>query len=776
MGQLPESFGRESRMADYKYVGKDVQRVDAWDKVTGRGMFTHDITLPRMLYTKVLRSPYAHARVVSIDLSEAKALPGVEAVAYYKNTTRKLFNPSNGQVLTMEPHKPVMDMHLFTDEPKYIGDEIAAVAAVDEKTAAMAVSLIRVEYQELPCVLDPLEALKEEAPLVQPVQKMKNVLGEPAEFKMGKLEDGWAKADVVVEDRVTIARLKHGQLETQCAVADYRDDGILKVISTTQSPHNALMILSFLFDIPESRIEVSSGAPYVGGGFGTRTGMSGKAEAIAAALSMLSHRPVRYSYTREEDMTCSDSRHGGYISGRLGVQKDGKFTAVEVTAHLNIGAYATYSMDVLSVLGAYGICSAYHIPNLHYKGYACYTNQQNAGAFRGFGTPQGTFMMETLVDHAAKELGMDGVLLRKMNSTKVGDEWILPYPVGSTGLNECIDKAADAIGWKEKRGGEKSGTLRRGVGLAAGTHGSNAWPFCVDYSSTYARVESDGSLMVSVASPEIGPGSTTSMTQIAAETMHVPIEKVRVRFGETASAPFDSGTHATRTLYSMGNVINKACRDLYGQVMAYAGELLEVPVSSLEMEEGIIRGGKETVSLADIAYKAHLNNKRFLSTVSDFIPNTPPWECHAAEVEVDMRTGLVKVIRIACAHDVGRAINPLLVKGQIEGGVVMGIGGALREEMAYVDKKGFYNDGFHKYMLPTAGDVPEIIPIIVESCDPTGPYNLKGVAECSAIPTAAAVVSAVEDATGVRFHHLPLTPGRVLAGLRAGGSIETPEL
>ncbi len=761
-------------MSGYKYIGKDIPRVDAWDKVTGRGMFTHDVSLPRMLYAKVLRSPYAHARVVSIDTSRAEKLPGVAAVAHFGNTTSRLFNPSNGYVLTMEPHEPALDMNIFTAEPRYIGDEIAAVAAVDEKTAQEAVALIQVEYEELPCVLDPLDALKPEAPAVQPVQFLKNVLGEPALFEMGDMEKGWDEADFVVEDQVTIARLKHAQLETQCAVADYRDDGMLKVICTTQSPHNVLVILSHLFDLPESRIEVCAGAPYVGGGFGTRTGMSGKAEAIATALSMLCHRPVKYSYTREEDMTCSDSRHGGYIHGRLGVKKDGTFCAVDVTAYLNIGAYATYSMDVLSVLGAYGICSAYHIPNLHYKGYGCYTNQQSAGAFRGFGTPQGTFMMETLVDHAARELGMDGVALRKKNTTKVGDEWILPYPVGSTGLNECIDRAAEAIGWYGNREREKKGNLRRGIGLAAGTHGSNAWPFCVDYSSVYARVENDGSLMISVASPEIGPGSTTSMTMIAAETMHIPMEKVRVRFGETGSAPFDSGTHATRTLYTVGNVIHKACLKLNEQVFEYAADLMEVPKEDLVMEDGIIHvadesicgGGKTEMSLGAVAHKAHLNSRRFLATVSDSIPNTPPWECHAAEVEVDMQTGVVKVIRIVCAHDVGRAINPLLVKGQIEGGVVMGMGGALREEMSYVEGKGFYNDGFHKYMLPTIGDVPEIISIIIESCDPTGPYNLKGVGECSSIPTAAAIVSAVEDATGVRFHDLPLTPGRVLQGLK----------
>jgi xanthine dehydrogenase molybdenum-binding subunit len=752
-------------MADYRYIGKNIPRVDAWDKVTGRGLFTHDVTLPRMLYAKVLRSPHAHARIVSIDTSQAEALPGVIAVGTYLNTTNKLFNPSNDQALTMPPHEPIMDMKVFTDEPRYIGDEVAGVAAVSEKIAEQALSLIKVEYELLPAVFDPLEALKDDAPVVQPTFVRKNVLGAPMVFNMGDMEKGWAEADVVSEQKVFIGRLKHAQLETQAALADYRDDGTLAVCSATQSPHAVLMILSHLFEIPESKIQVYN-PPYVGGGFGTRCGCCGKAEIITTALSALAHRPVKMVYSRQEDFTASDSRHGGYITARLGAKKDGTFTALEVKAYLNIGAYATYSMDVIGVLGSCGSCATYYVPNFFYEGNGVYTNQMTAGAFRGFGTPQGTFAVETVVDDLAKRLGIDPVELRKKNSTKVGDPWFFPYPVGSTGLNECLDKAAAAIGWTEKRGKEKNGNMRHGVGIAAGCHVSNAWPFCVDYSSVNARIEGDGSLYIAVGVPEIGPGSTTGLTQIAAEVVGVDINQVTIKFGDTDAAPFDAGTHATRTLYTVGKVISIAGNDLKEQMLTYAAELLKVAKDKLSIEMGVIKGGGKEITLRELAYGAHRNNKRFLSTVSQFIPNSPPWIAHAAEVEVDMETGMVQVVKMACAHDVGRAVNPLLVVGQIQGGVAMGIGGTTREEMTYVDGAGFYNDGYHKYMLLTAGDMPEIIPIIVESTDPVGPFNAKGVGECAAIPTAAAIVSAVEDAIGIRYLELPLTPERVLAKIK----------
>lgn len=745
----------------YHYVGKSIPRNDGIDKVTGQGKFTHDIYLPHMLYAKVLRSPYAHAKIVSVDISKAEALPGVKAVACCKNTTRVLFNTSATMVTTLKPEEPVLDQQVFPDEVRYIGDEVAAVAAVTREIAGEALKLIEVEYEELPAVFDPLEAIKEEAPDVHIGTVHKNLCGKGTEFGIGDVEKGMKEGEVIVEADVVLPRVKQAQMETQAAVADYRMDGQLYVISTTQTPHPTKMILAHIMDMPQSKVHVSN-PPYVGGGFGVRIGISGMAEPIACILSRKAGRPVKLVYTREEDFLATDTRHGGYVSAKLAAAKDGTFIALDTTAHLNTGAYATFGVELLGVLGACGTAGTYRIPNLHYKGFPVYTNQQTAGAFRGFGTPQGTFIVETLVDLLAKKLHMDPVELRLKNITKTGDPWFFPFPCASTGLKECIEKAAAEIGWKEKRGKNQTGTIRRGVGLAAGTHVSNAWPFCVDYNAIYMRLEGDGSLHVATGIPEIGPGSTTALMQIAADVVGVPMEDSHMKFGDTEASPFDIGSHATRTLYTVGTVITKVGADLKARILEYAAQVLEADVSGLELDMGTIRGGGKEISLKKLAYDAHLSGKQFIAKGCNVPPNTPPWHAQAAEVEVDMETGMIKVLKVAAAQDVGLAVNPVLAESQLEGGVIQGVGYALREEMIYEDNKGFYNSGFHKYMLPTADDHPDVVSILVEEHDPNGPLGIKGIGECGIIPTAPAIVSAVEDAIGIRFFEIPMTPGRVL--------------
>ncbi|MEG0154493.1 MAG: molybdopterin cofactor-binding domain-containing protein [Lachnospiraceae bacterium] len=743
------------------YIGKSIPRTDGIDKVTGQGTFTHDIYLPRMLYAKVLRSPHEHARIVSVDTSKAEALPGVKAVATSKNTTRKLFNTSATMVTTLRPEEPIRDQQIFPDEVRYIGDEVAAVAATSIEIAEEAIKLIEVEYELLPAVFDPLEAIKEGAPDVHQGLKHKNLCGEGVEFGIGDLEAGMKASEVTVEATVVLPRAKQAQMETHAAVADYRQSGELFVTCTTQTPHPTKMILAYVLDMPESKVHVSN-PPYVGGGFGVRIGVSGMAEPIAAVLSQKANCPVKYVYTREEDFIASDTRHGGYITAQLGANKDGTFVALNTVAHLNTGAYATFGIELLGVLGACGTAGTYRIPNLHYCGYPVYTNQQTAGAFRGFGTPQGTFMVETLVDELAKKLHMDPMELRLKNITKPGDAWFFPFPCASTGLKECITKAADEIGWAEKRGKKQTGTIRRGVGIAAGTHVSNAWPFCVDYNAIYMRMEGDGTLHVASGIPEIGPGSTTALMQIAADVVGVPMETAHMKFGDTESSPFDIGSHATRTLYTVGTVITQVGAELKKDILNYAGEYLEVDSDKLQMDLGVISGAGKTITIKELAYEAHLRGKQFLAQGCNVPPNTPPWHAQTAEVEVDMETGMVKVLKVAAAQDVGRAVNPILAESQLEGGVLQGVGYAVREEMTYVEGKGFYNDGFHKYMLPTADDRPEIVSMLVEEPDPNGPYGIKGIGECGVIPTAAAIVSAVEDAIGIRFYEIPMTPGRVL--------------
>lgn len=747
-------------------VGKNIPRNDGYDKATGRGIYTHDIFLPRMLYTKVLRSPYAHAMVTSIDISEAEAMPGVRAVSTFLNTTMKLFNTSATMVTTNPGVEPVKDQTIFTGEPKYIGDEIAAVAADTEAIAEEAIKRIKVEYEVLPAVMDPLEAIKEDALDVHPgLCEQKNICGEPVEILFGEPEKGFAEADLVVEASVTLPRVKQAQMETHAAVASYKADGTLEVYSTTQTPHPTKMILAYTFDLPESKVWVKN-PPYVGGGFGVRIGISGKAELIASALSIRCHRPVKYVYTREEDFIASDTRHGGYLKGRLGVKKDGTFVALDTTAWLNTGAYATFGVELLGVCGACGTAGTYHVPNLHYSGYPVYTHQETAGAFRGFGTPQGTFLVETLVDAAAKKLGMDPVKLRLMNTMREDDQNWFPFSVGSIGLNECLEKAAKEIGWEEKRNEKKSGVIRRGVGIACGTHVSNAAPFCVDYNTATLRIEQDGSMLVSTGIPEIGPGSTTALLQVAADVMGIPFDRITMQYGDTKAGPFDIGSHATRTLYTVSQVIDKAGTELKQDILNYAAQFLEVEASSLSLEDGVISGGGKSITLSKLAYEGHLRGKQFIASANLVPPNSLPWYAQTAEVEVDMETGVVKVLKVAAAHDVGKVVNPRLAEGQIEGGVLQGVGYACREEMTYVDNKGFYNDGFHKYMLPTADDYPEIVSILVESKDPKGIFGIKGIGEVGVCPTAPAIVSAVENATGIRFYEIPMTPGRVLAKIK----------
>ncbi len=757
------------------YVGRDIPRNDGIDKVTGRGIFTFDVQLPRMLYAKVLRSPYAHAKVLSIDTTKAEAMPGVRAVCTFRNTTDKLWNGAAPMFITPPPHVPVLDQTVFTDEPKYVGDEVAAVAADTVEIAEQAVALIQVEWQELPAVLDPLEAVKPDAPEVQPKfanPQFRNICGGPVDLRFGgDPEAAFSDCDAVVEYHVTMPRVKQAQMEPHGAVATYSPDGHLDVISTTQALYPTKMILAEALDLPVSKVTVRN-PPYVGGGFGVRIGLSGKAEILAAVLSMQCTRPVKLIYTREEDFTCSDSRHGGYLTCRLGAKKDGTLVAIDTQAWLNTGAYATFGTDLVGVCGACGTAGAYEIPNFHYLGWPVYTNQMPAGAMRGFGTPQGNSVVEPALELLAEQLGMDPIALRKKNSTRADSKNWFPFPPGSCGTNECLDRASAAIGWSEKHGraGEQTGRIRRGVGIAGGTHVSNAAPFCVDYNTVLVRIERDGTLFVNSSIPEIGPGSTTACLQVACDLIGAPLRDAVMKFGDTDAAPFDIGSHATRTLYTVSHVLADAAKTLRKDFFEWVGRKLDLDPADLDMADGIITcGGRQVSTLAEMASAAHLAGKQFLASACKAPPNCLPFYAQAAEVEVDMETGMVKVLKVAAAHDVGKAVNPRLCKGQIEGGVLQGVGYATREEMTYVEGKGFYNKSFHNYMLPTADDRPEIESILVENPDPSGVFGIIGVGECGVNPTLAAIGNAVADATGVRFHEFPLTPGRVLAGLKAAG-------
>lgn len=686
-------------------VGRSIPRIDAVEKVTGEAVFTTDLDFPGMLYAKVLRSPYPHARIVSIDISQAEKLPGVAAVATWENTTDVRYNGSCSEA--NPPAVPVEDEQIFNRELRYVGDEVAAVAADSEETALAALKLIRVEYEELPAVYDPLEAMKPEAPAVHPCFLGNNIAGM-AKFPMGDIEQGFAESDVVIEERYKLPVVKHCQLETQSAVASFTRSGKLTVWSTTQSPHPLRGLLARLFGLPAGSVRVLN-PPYIGGAFGSHVGTSAKAEPIAAALAIMAKKPVRLVYDRKEDFIASPTRHSGYITVKLGAMKDGTLKALYLNAVLNTGAYACAGPDVTAVLGVTNI-SIYQIPNVMYDGLCVYTNTTTAGAMRGFGNPQGNFAVESTMDLMAEKLGMDSVALRLKNVMTPYAPWLPPYPCATVGLAECIERGAKQIGW-ERRHGKMTGDK----------------PYKV---------------------------------------RGIDVEQVHIVFGDTQSTPYDIGSHASRTLYSAGTAVNAAGKDARGKLFAFLAGQMGVPEESLDMENGQITvNGKETITIKEAAHMLHRNNRQIVGLGQTVPFNAPPWHAHFAEVEVDTRTGQVTVLRVVAAHDVGRAINPDIVEGQIQGSVLQGIGYALSEQIVYDARGKQAQDSFHKYYLPTIMEVPQIETILVETNEPSGPFGAKGVGECGLVPTAAAIASAVENAIGVRFHEIPMTEERVLEAL-----------
>jgi xanthine dehydrogenase molybdenum-binding subunit len=775
-------------MKDYTIVGKSVRRLDALEKVTGTATFTTDLYIPGMLYAKVLRSPYPHARIVRIDTSKAEQLPGVKAVVCYKNSSRVKFNTSATMTFTVPPMKPVLDQYIFDSVVRYVGDEVAAVAAVSEKVAAKAIKLIEVEYEQLPAVFDPLEAMKPEAPVIhEDCPAGKNIPGEKVHIALGDVEQGFLESDLVVEETFKVPVQKQAQMETQAAVAQVAADGRVTVWSTTQTPHPTRQILSHVFDIPHSKIRVLN-PPYIGGGFGVRIGLSAKAEPIAVQLALITKKPVKVVYDRKEDFIASDSRHSGYVTVKLGVKKDGTFHSLQMKGILNTGAYCSFGAETPGVLGAMGL-AVYRVPHQLYDGHSVYTNTTPAGAMRGFGNPQAMFALDSTVDIVAEKLGIDPKELRLKNIIKPGDKWCLPYPCQSTGLAECIQKGAERIGW-ERLGklNEGGGKLRRGIGMGVGTHVSNAWPFCGDYSNAYVTVQQDGSIHLAVGVPDMGTGTKTTLGQFVAETMGVSLDQVFVTIADTESTPFDIGSHASRTCYASGTAAVAAAADAKKQVLEYAAGLLDTKVEDLDIVDGIVYavdrekelqgctgsglcqigsdGNPKKITLKEVAYHAHLKNKQFIG-IGRIIPeNAPPWHAHFAEVEVDTETGQVRVVKMVAVHDVGKAINPVIVEGQLQGGMAQGIGYAVSEEICYDDKGRQLQNGFHKYMLPTAEDIPDMEAHIVEAVDPTGPYGAKGVGETGLVPTAAAIANAVYNAVGIRFKEIPLTEERVYKVLK----------
>jgi 4-hydroxybenzoyl-CoA reductase alpha subunit len=752
-------------------VGAGLARVDGLDKVLGRAVYGVDVDLPGMLVGKVLRSPLPHARLRAVDVDRARRLPGVRAVIAGRDTPGitygffKHLNPRFGDKLPLE-----------IDKVRFVGDEIAAVAAVDEETAAEALSLIEVDYEELPAVFDVDAALAAGAPLVH--DAVPDNVGAVVRRGAGDLDAGFRAADVVVERRYSTHAVAPCCLEPHQAVASYDPvAGTVTLWASTQMPFQLRAHLADALGLPEARVRIVKTT--MGAGFGSRMEMHAP-DPIASLLSLRTRRPVKIVYSRTEEFQASRFRHPFRFDCRMGLTRDGRITALEGVALIDNGAYMSQATGVASVAGTNPF-SIYKVPAFRYEGRIVYTNKPYGGAYRGYGNPQGTFAIESLVDEAAQELGLDPVALRRRNVYAPGDVSSLGFRFTTCAQRECLEAVVAALRFHEPR------PRGRGVGIAAlfGPGGGTRVHGNSDGCGAILKLEDDGTLQIITGGQEIGQGGNTVIAQIAAETLGVPYGGIRIENSDTNLMPWDLGTHGSRNTFVAGNAVAGAARKLRERVFAVAGEMLEAAPEDLVAADGVVavRGAPDrSVTIAAVARSAHYRNGGALLIAEHFYD--PPTEqpgpdgkgnksaayafgFHGAEVEVDEETGEVRVLRMVAAHDIGRAINPKGVEGQVEGGVAQGLGYALFENM-FADDGHTLMSNLQDYKIPAACDVPEAIEtVLVESHDPEGPYGAKGVAEPGIVPVAPAIVNAVADAIGVRIRDLPATPEKIVEGLDA---------
>ena len=760
-------------MAKLAYVGERVVRKDAAAKVTGRAVYGVDVKLPGMLQGKILRSPVPHARIVGIDTSKAERLPGVRAVV----TGRDAPYTHNASI--------IKDWCFFAQEKvRHVGEAVAAVAAVDEETAEEALGLIEVDYEDLPAVFDAEEAVKPGAPLVHEgmmdyprAEAFHPVAGTNIcnyfKLRRGDAENAFVGCDVVVEERYTTAMMQHCPMETHVTVAQQTVDGRLTLWTGAQSPYWTRFELATALGIPMSDIRII--VPYVGGGFGAKHAVKVEQYAIALARKT-GHRPVRIALTRAEEFGASLARQPTTIDIKTGATRDGRIVARHIKILWNTGAYADLSPAVSRNAG-FAAGGPYVIPNVWVDSYCVYTNNPVCGAFRGFGVPEVTWAGESQLDVVAQRLGLDPLELRLRNAVEEGSESVLGEVLHSVGVKECLQKAATAVGWKAPKG------PRRGRGVAC-MHKSTGTPTS---SAAFVKLNEDGSVSLLSSAVEMGQGSETVLAQIVAEELGVKMEHIRVATPDTDVTPYERSTTSSRTTFHAGNALVAAARDAKEQILEIAGQLLEASAKDLELrdEKVWVRGSPDrSVPLAGL-WKAGMYSRGqypilgrgAYSTSGIYDPLDPQtgrskrstafwmYAAQAAEVEVDLETGKVTVLKLTAAHDMGKAINPQTCEQQIEGALVMGLGQALFEELV-MDQGRPLNPSFIDYKLPCTLDIPALEAILVEAPHRDGPFGAKGLGEPGLAPTAAAIGNAILDAIGVRMCDLPITPEKVLRALR----------
>ena len=778
-------------MTGYSTINSRAPRIDAPDKSSGRAKFIDDLNMPDQLYGAILQSPVAHAKIKRIDTARAKSLPGVKAVITHEDAGHIKYGVSPARY----------DETLFCiDKVRYVGDEIAAVAAVDLETAMKAISLIDVEYEELPILLSVEDAIREGAPLIHD-EYPRNICAEVHQ-EFGNVEEALAKCDVVRTDTLTSKMQNCAFIEPQGCVGDYDKRGYLTLYSSTQVPHYTQRTVAMVLDMPVGKVRVVK--PYVGGGFGAKASANAM-EMIACLLSKKTGRPVKMNFTREQVFLHSRSRHKFIHTMTTGAMKDGTIVALKHHCTLEGGAYSSFGIATIYYAGSL-LGGPYKLQHMKYDAERVYTNKPACGAQRGHGGVIARAAWEQQLDIIAEEIGMNPMELRMKNMMNNGDTSCNDLYMSSFGMRECLEAVTEKSGWEKKKGTLPRG---KGIGMACGFFVSGAG-YPIYRSETWhctasVKLSDDGGCAhLYTASAEIGQGSDTTFAMITAEALGIPLNTVKVSSGDTDFG-VDLGAYSSRQTLMTGFAVKHAAEDAKRQVVEVIADELRISEKDIDVKDGnmvfkspgidfsgmrekykkehrgwssLPKGDKLSfVEAARIAFLA----KGTIIGKGEYKPRTlggsykgaavgtsVAYGCSSQVVEltVDMETGQITIDNMTDAHDCGFAINKTSVEGQMQGSLLMGLGEALFEEVKFDNKGRIMNPNFGEYKIPTALDMPNVNAVVVESNEPYGPYGAKEVGEGAIMPTIPAILNALYDATGIRFTELPLTPERVYKAIK----------
>jgi len=756
-----------------KVVGEKTPRVDGLALAKGKPVFADDIPKKDFLYLKILHSPVAHAQIKNIDYSKALELDGVATILTHRD-----FNPVYYTTAGQGPPEPSPHDTLVLDSTvRFVGDRVAVAAAESVETAEKALSLIEVSYEDFPALFDPRESIGSNI-IIHPnkggfesVFDANNNIASNIEEELGNVEKGLAESAFVFEETYSTPYVQQAHLEPHVSLSWLDENDRLVIRTATQVPNHVRRIVAEVLDIPLSRIRVIK--PRIGGGFGSKQEIIG--EELCAAVTLRTGRPARLEYTREEEFSAARSRHPQIVSLRLGLNSDQTINAIDMEILQNSGAYGPHALTVMSVTASKTL-SLYKSPNIRIRANSVYTNLPPAGAYRGYGSPQGFFALESMMDEIADELGVDPIELRTKNYFHESDEVPIAellgegregYPVilNTTGVRECLKEGVEHIEWKKIRSTQNSGRIQRGVGVATAAQGSGIAG--TDMGAAFLKMNEDGSFNLNVGATDLGTGSDTALAQIAAEVLEVPVSKIIVYSSDTDMTPFDTGAYASSTTYISGGAVKKAAEDVRQQILEQGMKILGVDEAKIKDNYVAAPDGEKT-SYSEICTKSFYteHQKQIQAAASHMsYDSPPPYNATFADISVDIETGFVTVNKIVSVTDAGQVINPQMAEGQVEGAIPQSLGMALTEFMVFDEMGRAVNRDFNSYHIYTAIDMPEIVAKFVYTDEPTGPFGAKAVAEIPINGPAPAVVNAIFNACGVRIRELPITPEKILKGL-----------